>query len=63
LVNLTLATFRIAEFGFFGLVVNTRVQTPRFKGQFSSAGDLLFTFNFFLPNLTNWFIVGKKYLL
>jgi hypothetical protein len=43
----------MAELGFFGVVVNTLVQTPRFKGQFSNAGDLLFTLSFFLPNLTN----------
>jgi hypothetical protein len=30
LVNLTLATFLKAEFGFLGVVVKTRVQTPRF---------------------------------
>ena len=28
LVNLTLATLRNAEFGFFGVVVYTRVHTP-----------------------------------
>jgi hypothetical protein len=33
---------RSAEFGFFGVVVYTRVHTPRFCGQFSSAGTLLF---------------------
>jgi hypothetical protein len=43
----------MAELGFLGLVVKTRVQTPRFSGQFSSAGDLLFTLSFFLPNRTN----------
>jgi len=30
LVNLTLATFLNAEFGFFGVVVYTRVHTPLF---------------------------------
>lgn len=30
LVNLTLATLRKAEFGFFGVVVYTLTQTPRF---------------------------------
>jgi hypothetical protein len=30
LVSLTLATFRRAEFGFFGVVVYTRMQTPLF---------------------------------
>jgi hypothetical protein len=29
-VSRTLATFRSAEFGFFGVVVYTRVQTPLF---------------------------------
>jgi hypothetical protein len=32
---------RIAEFGFFGVVVYTRVQTPRFCGDAASAGTLL----------------------
>ena len=40
LVSRTRATFRRAEFGFLGVVVKTRVQTPRFWGQDSSAGDL-----------------------
>jgi hypothetical protein len=30
LVSLTLATFRMAEFGFLGVIVKTRVQTPLF---------------------------------
>jgi hypothetical protein len=30
--NLTLATFRNAEFGFLGVVVNTFTHTPRLKG-------------------------------
>jgi hypothetical protein len=34
----TRATFRSAEFGFFGVVVYTRVHTPRFCGQACSAG-------------------------
>jgi hypothetical protein len=33
LVNLTLAILRRAEFGFFGVLVETFVQTPRFWGQ------------------------------
>jgi hypothetical protein len=49
----------MAEFGFLGLVVNTRVQTPLFSGQFCSAGDLLFSLALFLPRRTNWLIVGK----
>jgi len=36
-----LATFRSAEFGFFGVVVYTRVQTPRRCGELPSAGTLL----------------------
>ena len=31
-VRRTLATLRSAEFGFFGVVVYTRVHTPRFCG-------------------------------
>jgi hypothetical protein len=42
LVNRTFATLRNAEFGFFGVVVYTRVQTPRFCGLRFSAGTLLF---------------------
>src|SRR5690606_23716474 len=42
LVNLTLATLRIAEFGFFGVVVYTRVHTPRRGGRESKAPELLF---------------------
>jgi hypothetical protein len=30
----------MAEFGFLGVVVKTRVQTPLFWGQASRAGDL-----------------------
>jgi hypothetical protein len=38
LVNRTRATFRSAELGFFGVVVYTRVQTPRRCGQACNAG-------------------------
>src|SRR6202163_4898814 len=41
-VNRTRATFRSAEFGFFGVCVYTRMHTPRFSGQPASAGDLVF---------------------
>ena len=61
--SLTLATFRMAELGFLGLVVYTRVQTPRLKGHSSNDGDLLFALIRFRPDLTNWFIVGKDNLL
>ena len=41
-VSRTRATLRSAEFGFFGVVVYTRVQTPRFWGAPRRAG--VFTF-------------------
>jgi hypothetical protein len=53
----------MAEFGFLGVVVNTRVHTPRFCGHFSSAGDLLLSFFAARPFLTSWFTVGKTLLL
>src|SRR5215472_11297493 len=58
LVSRTRATFRSAEFGFFGVVVYTRMHTPRFCGQASMAG----VFDFFgvasRPFRTSWLIVG-----
>jgi hypothetical protein len=57
-VNLTRATLRIAELGFFGVVVYTRVQTPRLCGQEFRAADLLFLVILALPFLTNCEIVG-----
>jgi hypothetical protein len=39
LVRRTRQTFRSAELGFFGVVVYTRTQTPRFCGQALRAGD------------------------
>jgi hypothetical protein len=57
-VNLTLATLRRAEFGFLGVEVYTRVQTPLFCGAPFSAGVLVFFFTRFLPLRTNWLIVG-----
>jgi hypothetical protein len=56
--NRTLATFRSAEFGFFGVNVITRVQTPLFWGHDCNAGDEVFLYDFFLPFLINWLIVG-----
>ena len=41
-VSRTRATLRRAEFGFFGVVVYTRVQTPRFCGFRCRAGALFF---------------------
>ena len=44
-VSRTLATLRIAEFGFLGVVVYTRVHTPRFCGHSCKCIDFdLFTF-------------------
>jgi len=41
--SLTLHTLRKAEFGFLGVVVYTRVHTPRRCGQAFKAGTLLFS--------------------
>jgi len=49
LVRRTRATLRSAEFGFFGVVVYTRVQTPRFCGHDLSAGEAVFAFTFSRP--------------
>jgi hypothetical protein len=53
-----LATFRSAEFGFFGVVVYTRVQTPRRAGLLPSAGTLLFDCGAWRPLRTSWLMVG-----
>jgi len=71
LVNLTLAIFRSAEFGFLGVVVETFVQTPRLKGAGKKTGLFFKTLNPFaratvlclawtliLFFLINWLIVG-----
>jgi hypothetical protein len=58
LVRRTFATFLRAEFGFLGVVVYTRVHTPRRWGQLSSALDLLFARMISLPFLTSCCIVG-----
>src|SRR6187397_989558 len=58
LVRRTRATFRSAEFGFFGVCVKTRTQTPRFCGLFCSAGLLVFVRTFSRPLRTSWLIVG-----
>jgi len=52
-VSLTLATFLSAEFGFFGVVVYTRMQTPLFWGQLFSAGLLVLLAASDLPFLTS----------
>jgi hypothetical protein len=57
-VKRTLATFRIAEFGFFGVLVMTWMHTPRRNGEFSKAGDLDLLRILFRPLRTSWLIVG-----
>ena len=39
-VNLTRATFRLAELGFFGFMMKTELTTPFSWGRFSRGGDL-----------------------
>jgi len=58
LVSLTRATLRKAELGFFGVVVYTLVQTPRFCGHSFSAGAVDFLFISSLPLRISWLIVG-----
>jgi hypothetical protein len=53
----------MAEFGFLGVVVYTRVQTPLRCGHESSAADLLFLICSALPLRTNCDIVGINYLI
>src|SRR5918911_3431649 len=59
-VRRTRATFRSAEFGFFGVCVNTRVQTPRRWGAPPSAGVFVLLFGATRPFLTSWFTVGMR---
>jgi len=60
-VRRTRATLRSAEFGFFGVWVNTRTQTPRFCGLSCSAGLFVLLTIFLRPARTNWLIVGIKH--
>jgi hypothetical protein len=53
----------MAEFGFFGVVVYTRVHTPLLCGQESKAGDFDFEDFVLRPFLTNCCIVGIQLLL
>jgi hypothetical protein len=57
-VSRTLQTLRSAELGFFGVVVYTRVQTPRFWGQLLSAGTLLLVRMASRGLRTSWLMVG-----
>src|SRR5580704_13774810 len=58
LVSRTRATLRSAEFGFFGVWVKTRTQTPRFCGLFCNAGLFVLLTIFFRPSRTSWLMVG-----
>src|SRR5262245_30706210 len=58
LVRRTLATLRSAEFGFLGVVVYTRVHTPRRCGECCIAGDLLLVASTLRPSRTSWLMVG-----
>src|SRR6185503_6386962 len=58
LVKRTRATLRSAEFGFFGVCVNTRTHTPRFCGLSCSAGLFVLVTTLSRPLRTSWLIVG-----
>src|SRR5438874_3593960 len=62
-VRRTRAIFRSAEFGFLGVVVETRVQTPRFCGAPASAGVFVFAFFDVRPLRMSWFTVGMLRLM
>src|SRR6058998_3708363 len=62
-VSRTRATFRSAEFGFLGVVVYTRVHTPRFCGHDRSAGAPVLLRTGRRPWRTSWFNVGTLDLL
>src|SRR6185295_12368911 len=57
-VSFTRATLRSAEFGFLGVVVYTRVHTPRRCGQDISAGALVLTLSGRRPIRISWLMVG-----
>src|SRR3712207_4463402 len=59
----TRATLRSAEFGFFGVVVYTRVHTPRRWGEPLSAGVLVLLTLSSRPLRTSLLIVGTAYCL
>src|SRR5262249_38050079 len=60
LVSRTRATFRSAEFGFLGVVVYTRVPTPRRCGLPLSAGVLVLPVFAWRPLRTNCWMVGIR---
>src|SRR5262249_17060498 len=60
LVSRTRAIFRSAEFGFLGVIVDTRVHTPRFCGAPWSAGVFVFAAFVERPLRINWLTVGNE---
>src|SRR5215216_4993168 len=62
LVRRTRATLRSAKFGFFGVVVYTRVHTPRRWGEPFSAGVFDLSDLVSRPLRTSWAIVGTALL-
>src|SRR5437763_1157874 len=62
LVSRTRATLRSAEFGFLGVVVYTRVHTPRRCGLPFSAGVLVLLVFAWRPLRTSCWIVGTGFL-
>src|ERR1700739_74706 len=56
----TRATFRSAELGFLGVVVYTRVHTPRRWGAPFRAGVLVFDCLASRPLRTSWAMVGAR---
>src|SRR5205809_2825932 len=60
-VSRTRATFRRAEFGFFGVEVNTRTQTPRFCGHETRAGLFVRPLILSRPQRTSWLTVGMLF--
>src|SRR5215204_6269899 len=60
-VSLTRATLRRAEFGFLGVVVYTRVHTPRRWGEPFRAGVLVLPTLSWRPLRTSWLIVGNLF--
>ena len=59
-VSRTRAIFRSAEFGFLGVIVDTRVHTPRFCGAPWSAGVLVFSRLDVRPLRISWLTVGNE---
>src|SRR5262245_66562585 len=60
-VKRTRATLRSAEFGFLGVWVYTRMQTPRFSGQPANAGDFVLVRIPSRPILTSCANVGTVF--